>query len=259
MKRFDWIVEILRLNWANITAHKGAFWSLTVMMCLQNLIYFMMWVFVFDRISDLHGWGLREMAFLYGAGAMGYGIFFTLFGGLNQIAYMIEDGSLDSHLARPRSTVWLALFSRMRADSIGDILCGLIMMVFFVRPDMGDVPLLIVLSLSAGLVYTAFRLICHALCFWGLGGDAGEQGFMAFLITTTNPQNGFGPWAKLALLTVFPAGYVSLLPVEILRDFSWGMLAWQLAASAGIFASSLWLFEHGLKRYRSGNRFLLLR
>lgn len=258
-KNFEWVFAILRLNWANVTAHKGAFWSLTVMMCLQNLIYFMMWVFVFDRVGTLRGWGLREVAFLYGAGALGYGILFTLFGGLNRIAYMIEDGDLDTYLARPRSTIWLTLLSRMRADSIGDILCGVVMLAIFVRPDAVDLPLLAILSLSAGLVYMAVRLICHCLSFWGFGGDAGEYGFMAFLISSTNPTNGFGMFAKIALFTIWPAGFISLLPVEILRDFRWDYLALQLAGSVAIFAFSLWLFERGLKRYRSGNKFLLLR
>lgn len=257
--RFSWIFAMLRVNWANATAHKGAFWSLTIMMCLQDLIYFMCWVFVFDRIGSMQGWGVREVAFLFGAGAIGYGVIFTLLGGLNRIAYMIEDGALDIYMARPQSVVWMLLFSRIRADSMGDVICGIVMMAIFVRPDLADIPLLVILSLSAGIVYASFRLICHALAFWGAGGDVGENGFTAFLIASTNPQNGFGQWGKLVLLTVFPAGYVSLLPVEILRDFRWDWLAWQLGGSIAVFTFALWLFGRGLRRYSSGNRFLMLR
>lgn len=259
MKNVEWIWAILRLNWANVTAHKGSFWSLTIMMCVQNLIYFTMWIFVFDRVGSLRGWGLREVAFLFGAGTIGYGILFSIFGGLNRLAYMIEDGDLDTYLARPRSPIWLSLLSRMRADTIGDILCGLIMLAVFVKPAMSDLPLLALLIFSAGLVYMAFRLICHVLSFWGMGSDAGEYGFMAFLISSTNPTHGFGIFAKVALLSIWPAGFISFLPVEILREFRWDYLFAQLAGSAIIFAFSLWLFERGLRRYRSGNRFLVLR
>jgi ABC-2 type transport system permease protein len=259
MKNFAWIGAIIKVNWKNMTAHKGAFWSLVLMMCVQNLIYFSLWGIIFSRIGDMRGWGLREVAFLYGSGAMGYGLIFALFGGVNQLGHVIQEGELDMHLARPRSVLWLALMSRMRADSLGDVLTGLIMLAFIVRPPLADLPLLAILSISAGLVFGAVRLITHSLAFWGMSGDTGENGFIAFIIAATNPLNGFGTAAKLALLTIFPAGYIALLPVEIMRDFRWDYMALQLVGCFTVFAFALWFFSKGLKRYTSGNRFLIPR
>lgn len=254
-----WIAAILKLNWSTMVVNKKAFWSLTVLMAVQNLIYFALWVIVFSKISSMRGWGLREVAFLYGAGALGYGILFTIFGGLNQLGHMIHDGSLDSCLARPRPVLLLALMQRMRADSLGDVVCGALMLAIWVRPEMKDLALITVLSISAGLVYFAFRLIMHALAFWGLGGEASENGFIAFLIASTNPQKGFSVWGKIVLLSIFPAGYIGLLPVEILRSFRWDFFAWQIAASLAVFGFAVWLFHLGLRRYASGNQFIMLR
>lgn len=259
MRRFEWITAILKLNWANVTAHKGAFWSLSLLMCVQNLIYFSLWGIVFYTVGNMRGWGLSEMAFLYGAGAIGYGILFTLLGGLNQLGDTINNGTLDIHLARPRPPLLLALMGRMRADTLGDLLCGIVMVGFMVRPALADIPLIIVLSLSAGFVYVAARLVANTLAFWGVSGDTGENAFVAFLIASTNPQSGFGTWGKLALLTIFPAGYIALLPVEIIRDFRWDYMMLQLGGSTTVFAFSLWLFNRGLKRYTSGNRFIVQR
>ncbi len=125
--------------------------------------------------------------------------------------------------------------------------------------DISKLPLILVLTVSTGFIYFAFRLIMHSLSFWGMSGDACERGFGAFIITSTNPQNGFSPLMKAILLTVIPAGYVGLLPVEIVRHFRWDYLVLQLAVSSGFFVFSLWLFGRGLRRYASGNKFLSLR
>lgn len=259
MKRFEWLTTIMKLNWSNMVTNAKAFYTLMGLMCLQNLIYFSLWVIMFERISSLRGWGLTEVAFLFASGALGYGIFFTIFGGLNTLGHTIQNGELDTYLARPRSTLTLVLMQRMRADSFGDVVTGIVMLGIFVRPPLSTWPLLLVLSVTAGMAFMAFRLIAHSLSFWGMSGEASENSFTAFLITGTNPQKGFDPLFKAALLTVFPAGYVGLLPVEIMRDFRWDFLALQVMGSATVFTFSVWLFHQGLKRYTSGNKFLSLR
>jgi ABC-2 type transport system permease protein len=259
MKRFEWIIAILKVNWSNMVTNAKAFYVLMGLMLLQNLIYFSLWVIMFHKISSLRGWQLSDVAFLFASGAFGYGIFFTLFGGLNKLGHTIQNGELDIYLARPRSTLAMALLQSMRADSLGDVVTGIVMLVLFVKPPIETWPLLLVLSISAGMVFAAFRLISHTLAFWGLSGEASENSFSAFLITGTNPQKGFTPLLKLALLTIFPAGYIGLLPVEIMRHFRWDFLCLQLLGSSLIFVFSLWLFEQGLKRYTSGNKFLSLR
>lgn len=259
LKKYDWLFAILRVNWANMTAHKGSFYSLMLLMCVQNFIYFYMWVIIFAKVKTLNGWGLSDVAFLYASGAMGYGVLVAVFGGLNQLGPTIQSGDMDLYLARPRSPLLLAMMQRMRADSVGDVLCGFIMLGLFVQPPVNTWPLLLLLSLSAGLVYVGFRLICHCLVFWGSQGELGENAYMSFMIASLNPQNGFSPMVKCVLLTIFPAGYVGLLPVEIMRDFDWRLLTLQLVGSCGVMAFALWLWQYGLRRYASGNLFTQLR
>jgi ABC-2 type transport system permease protein len=254
-----WITAMLCLNWKNMVTHRASFYSLMLLMFVQNLIYFSLWIIVFSKISSLNGWGLREVAFLFSAGALGYGLLFTIFGGLNQIGSMIESGELDIHLARPRPILLMLMLQRLRSDSLGDAITGLVMLAFFVRPPVEMLPLLAVLTLTAGIAYFSFRLFCHALVFWGNPSEASENMFIAFLITSTNPQNGFAPWVKFLLLSIFPAGYVGLLPVEILRHFSWTDMALQVAGSCGFLLFAVWMFHRGVRRYASGSRMMSLK
>jgi ABC-2 type transport system permease protein len=259
LEKHDWILSTLKLNWSNLIADARAFLALSVLMAVQNIIYLMLWVAVFQRISSLKGWGLSEVAFLYGAGAMGYGVLFCLFGGVNQMATAIHDGTLDVYLARPRPVLPSVMMHRMRADSLGDIAAGIAMIAWFVRPELSQLLLILALGLLAGIVYLSFRMICHSLAFWGVSNEASENSFIAFLIASTNPLNGFGMFGKLVLLTVFPAGYIAFLPVEILREFRWDYFALEIAGAFAVLGFAVWLFHRGLRRYASGNRFLVLR
>lgn len=259
LKQYQWILATLKLNWNNAVQEPKTFYTMMFFMCMQNFIYFGLWVILFSQISSLRGWGLREVAFLYGAGALGYGILFTIFGGLNQLGGTIQNGEMDVYLARPQSPLLMALLQRIRTDSIGDILTGILMMGFFMRPSPDLLPLIALLCVSMGLIYFSVRLIGHCLSFWGLGEETGESIFMSFIITSTNPQKGFPPFAKAALLSVFPAGYIALIPVEIVLNFRWDYMALQMGATVIIVSFALWFFHAGLKRYSSGNKFIVLR
>ena len=57
------------------------------------------------------------------------------------------------------------------------------------------------------------------------------------------------------MFTAIPAGIISYLPVELLREFSWLQLFFLLAGSLSFFALAFSVFYSGLKRYESGNKF----
>ncbi|MDB5477586.1 MAG: hypothetical protein JWM96_81, partial [Alphaproteobacteria bacterium] len=46
MKKHAWLLAIFKLNWANMISSPGAFWSMMLFMCLQNLLYFSLWVII---------------------------------------------------------------------------------------------------------------------------------------------------------------------------------------------------------------------
>jgi ABC-2 type transport system permease protein len=255
----NWISALLKLNAMNMTHNKKTFFIMIAALCLNSLIYFGLWVILFSKISSLRGWNLSDIAFLLGSSTIGLGTIFCIMGGSNSLARCIQSGQLDVHMARPRSILLLALMERMRADNLGDILSGIIMIATFSSLSWAQLPLIIVLSLTAGLVFFSFRLFVHSLAFWGASDGSAENGFIAFLISGTNPQKGLGVYMKLAFLTIFPAGYAGLLPVEIIHNFRWDYFALQIGGSLSLTAFSVWFFYYGLRRYSSGNNFVVLR
>jgi len=67
----------------------------------------------------------------------------------------------------------------------------------------------------------------------------------------------FNGWIRVLIFTLVPAGFISHLPVELLRTFD----PWRMAAVLGFtvlsMALALVVFRLGLRRYESGNLVVL--
>jgi len=86
-----------------------------------------------------------------------------------------------------------------------------------------------------------------------------EELFQMFMMVAYYPEHPFGFAVRLILLTVFPAGFVAMIPVEAVRDADPLKLA-ACAGAAFIYAGLAWrVFEMGLRRYTSGSRIIELR
>ena len=78
--------------------------------------------------------------------------------------------------------------------------------------------------------------------------------YNALITFSLYPIDIFPRVVRLVLYTVVPAAMIGTLPAELLFEFD----AWRLAAMVGFAAGSLVgarvVFQHGLRRYESGNR-----
>jgi ABC-2 type transport system permease protein len=71
--------------------------------------------------------------------------------------------------------------------------------------------------------------------------------FTSLLTFASQPASIFDGWYKLFILTVIPAGFISLLPVELIKHFSTTTLALLLCGSLIILFFSIWFFIMDLK------------
>ena len=116
--------------------------------------------------------------------------------------------------------------------------------------------LFLLASLFAFIIMYALRVILSALAFWAADSQRlGDNIFMAFLTFSSQPASIFTGWYKVMFLTVIPAGFVSLYPVELIKEHSWSALAAMALGSTIFFILAVKIYLSGLKRYSSGNRF----
>jgi ABC-2 type transport system permease protein len=224
------------------------------MMCLNNIVYFLVWLLFFRRFSAVGGWTVVDMATLHGLMSMGFGLAFAFGGGSWVIGDRIRSGALDAFLTRPRRVLGPLLVSQCRVSSFGDIASAFVIWGYFGNKTLADLPLLILLATSCAVILISVMVLLQSVAFWGKGGHTlPDQLFEAFLMLSLNPQQGLPKAIRIALVTIIPAGFVAFVPVELVRHFSVPMLLLTLGAATFYAGLAIWVFQRGLGRYISGN------
>jgi len=227
-----------------------------VTMFANNLVFFVSWMIFFRNFSSLRGWTLADISVMYGIAAWSFGLMLVLMGGVRDIARTIADGALDVHLGRPRHPLPSLLFSRSAVSGWGDMASAFVFWFWFGDLTLADLPLVLALATAGTVILTAMMVVIQSAAFWAAKSSSMADDLFNMLVSiTVYPQHTYGFVARVLLFTVLPAAFISLLPVEALREGS----TWKAAATigAGVFYGwiALRIFESGLKRYTSGNKF----
>lgn len=255
MSQLSWIFALIRINFDNMWMHRRAFITSTLAMMTNNLIMFFVWYIVFMQSEHIGGWTLEDMTILFGCAVIGFGLFHSILGGTLLVTEKIYNGSFDLYLARPHSPLLLCCLSQFRTDAVGDAISGIVLLILFANLSLIDIPLVVFIILTTGLVQWSFIVIIQALTFWARTTDVSNNMVSAFLIASSTPLVGMDGLARIVLLTIFPAGYISLIPVEMFKNFSWELFMLQLVGSVMVLIISHLIFQRGLRRYTSGNMF----
>lgn len=244
----------VRLNLNAQLEYRAAFVSQVAAMFLNDSVWVVFWVLFFTRFPVLRGWDVRDVISVWAISAAGFGLAYAIFGNGLQLASLIAQGQLDVWMLYPRALLPHMLLGRMTATAWGDALFGYVVYIAFVRPDLRHLALFVALSLSVALVFVGVSILSGSLSFF-VGNAAGVSDQWRFAIVTfsTYPAVLFEGGVKLLLYTLIPAGFISYLPIQALRELSLADAALALAGALGALAIGVGVFSYGLRRYESGN------
>ncbi len=224
-------------------------------MCLNNLIYFSVWVIFFRRFHDLNGFGVHDMQLTFGITAAGFGIAVALCGGLRDLSKMIVEGGLDGYLTQPKPVLAQALCSRTIASGWGDLASGLVMAGTSGQVSLRHTPHLLLAILLSASVFVAAGVIFHSAAFWLGPVDSLARSLWEFLVTfSIYPETLFGGGVRLLLYTLIPAAFSGFLPARLAHQPSLHAAASAIGGALCVVASALVIFQRGLRRYESGNQ-----
>jgi len=244
----------VRLNFFAQMEYKAAFWSQVLGMILNNCVWIVFWTVFFKRFDNLGGWTVKDVLTVWSISGGGFGLAYSVCGNALSLSSIISRGQLDAWMLYPRALLSHLLVGRMSATAFGDILFAVIIYVGFVKPDLPHFLWFSILVVSAAMVFVGFSVFTSCLSFY-LGNAEGlaETARFALVTFSTYPASLFEGALKLLLYTVIPAGLVSYLPVEALRDLSIELTLMCFGGSLTILAVGVILFYWGLRRYESGN------
>lgn len=250
----DLVMAYTRLNWNAQLEYRGAFASQVVAMFINDGVWVAFWALFFTRFPVIRGWSVNDVITIWAITAAGFGIAYAVFGNGLGLADLITRGQLDAWMLYPRALLPHLLLGRMHATAWGDMLFGYAVYIGFVRPDLVHLLMFTGLTLSVAMLFVGFAVLSGSLSFYlGNASSVSQQWQFALITFSTYPSILFEGAIKLVLYTVIPAGFVSYLPIEALRQLSPGYAALALAGSLGVLIVGTLVFYRGLRRYESGN------
>jgi ABC-2 type transport system permease protein len=243
-----------RLNLSAQLEYRGAFISQVAAMFLNDGVWLVFWALFFTRFPVLRGWQISDVITVWAVAASGFGLAHAIYGNTLHLATLVAQGQLDVWMLYPRALLPHMLLGRMNATAWGDALFGYAVYFVFVRPDLAHALLFVGLSLSVALLFVGFSVLTGSLSFFlGNAAALSEQWRIAMLTFSTYPAILFEGAVKLLLFTLIPAGFVTYLPIQALRDLSLRDAALALAGALAVLVVGAGVFYVGLHRYESGN------
>jgi ABC-2 type transport system permease protein len=149
-----------------------------------------------------------------------------------------------------------AVASRSNASGWGDLMSGTLMLAFSGYVRLENAPVALLAIALATLVFLSSAVLINSAAFWLADIESISLHLFNFLLAfATYPPTLFGGITKLILFTVIPAGLVSYLPVELLREFRPDRALLALGGALSYAFLAALVFTLGLRRYASGSRF----
>ncbi|MGV8141278.1 MAG: ABC transporter permease [Candidatus Woesearchaeota archaeon] len=221
-------------------------------MILNDIVWMVFWLIIFNKFQQINGWNIKDMLLLYTVILTSYGITGVFFGNRSKIAISIVEGKLDYYMTLPKNILYHLLVSRSSWFSLGDLLLGIFLAILYI--PLHQVPLFVLLTLLSSIIILAFSVISGSLAFFMSNSEETcrtlNMGLISFASYPLSIYNGM---TRILIFFVIPAGFVSGIPVELLKSFSMEWLMYMIGFTVLITSVAAAIFYYGLRKYESGN------
>ncbi len=236
---------------------KWAFILRIICMLLNNCLMLVSWGALFYTFKTINGWNIYDFIFMTGLCVGSFSIWSIFFRGAGiYMARQIEYGDLDAYIIQPRHILFHGACSVSDPSGIGDLITGILFIGISGLVTFQTFPIVLVCFICATLCFIALTFYVSCLPFFiKQTDDFGERLFYIFFNIAGYPGSIYSGWFKLIFCSIFPVGIISILPVTLLKHFSWEIFGYLIGFTGLFFAGALILFHYGLRRYESGNRF----
>jgi ABC-2 type transport system permease protein len=247
-------LSLIKANIFSAMEYRASFLVQVFGMFINDIGLLLCWVILYQRFPEINSWSLYDTYIIFAINTMNFGLLEIFAGGSSRIAGIIARGELDYFLAIPKNVLWHVLVSKTEISAIGDLFFGLAVFIFLVHPGLMQFVILGVALFFSVVVLLSFIIIVNSMAFFlDNFEDASENFVHAMLMMVLYPDPAYRGFLKIIAMVAIPSIFVSVFPVELVRNFNWGHLSVLAGFSILIFSAALFIFNQGLKRYESGN------
>lgn len=175
--------------------------------------------FLFQRLQEIKGWSLWEVALCYGIIHIAFSLTECFARGFDNFSRLVVTGDFDRILVRPRSTIVQVLGSQFEFTRIGRLFQAVVIFIIAltkVQIDWNIIKILtfILMIISGIFIFAGIYMIGATLCFFTIEGleviniltDGGRE-------ISQYPINIYKDWVKKLFTFVIPYGVVNYLPL----------------------------------------------
>jgi ABC-2 type transport system permease protein len=253
-KSLKLMLYYFKFNISSVMEYRVSFLIQCFGMVLNNASFIFFWWILFTNISNIGGYGFKDVMMLWALSSSGFGICFVMFGNVNQITRMILNGELDTYLLQPKDPLINILCSKTIVSAWGDTLYGIVLFFLIRGFDLKGFLLFMIFAVTAGLMFAAVLVTAHALSFYAGNVEGLAQLVTEFLISfSIYPEGIFKGGLKYILYSAIPAAFMVYIPARVINEFNIVLLLQVLGVSIIWIIIAYTLFYRGLKKYESGN------
>lgn len=179
---------------------------------------------VFHQVPQLGRWSFAEVGFLFATSYLCFKAADLFVGHIDHLSRFIQEGSFDSFLIRPMSSLFQVLTQDFQLRHVGGMVQAIVVGTLAIRNldvrwDASRIGMLGLMLLSGWLIFMSVWVATNCISFWVIGAREvantftyGGREFTMF------PLNIFGKWLRRFLTYAVPLGFVSYFPALYILD-----------------------------------------
>ncbi len=246
-----------KINLKNAYALRSSFWIGVVSMVLNNVSFFVIWLFFMKATGPINGWTSMDVFGMLGVSMMCFGITHGFFYGVVDLPKLVLRGSFDSVLLSPVGSLFKLAGSSFSVIAYGDLLMGTVVAIFYgvyMNFSLYLWALYLFAILLGSIVFICIRLICSSVVFFLHDAEVvSTQLFELFLRPGLYPGSIFPNKLKLFFMTIIPALVTSAVPIDIVKYRSFNLIIFAVLITLFWFFIATVFFKISVRRYESGN------
>ena len=252
-KHFKLIFMCFKYNLIKSMDNKAAFIGQVFGMILNDAMMIVQWIILFSLRDNIGGYGFNDILMLWGLAAAIFGITHAFFNSSTKLSNLIMHGKLDAFLVQPKDTLIYASASDMSVSALGDILFGLLVLIF-VKASIITSILFVFFAITGSMIYTSISIIYNSLSFFiGNAEDFAYSMESAQLSVSTYPDGIFSDKVRWIFMTIIPVAFSVYMPMKVLTEGNYILILIITAFAVSISIVAYIVFYKGLKKYNSGN------
>jgi len=251
-------LSLLATSLKSMISLRATFFLEVILLFLNNCVFLVLWWLFFLEFRTVGSWQIQEVVLTLAFMSASYGLMTIFFGGVRMLSRTILSGGLDPFLTQPKNILLHLLMSTSLPRGFGHLFTAAFFLICYGLTDFQTIILFCLGAISGCIVLTSVRTIANSLSFWGGSIEPLAERYVdSLFLLGSYPTNIYSGWLQFLMFTLVPAGIMTYLPVELIREFYWSKLLLLLFAAAFFAFLAFFVFYRGLRRYESGNQIAL--